>query len=231
MPAMDEASTIQKLVKSVVDCGYKVIVVNDASNDTTAEEAFKGGATVLTHIQNLGAWKSTQTGLRYVHKLGFKVAITMDADGQHQPEHISFLVDKYREGANVVIGNCTARGSAGRHIAWRFFKYVNRLNVSDITSGFRLYNHEAISCLISKQATMLEYQCIGVLLMVRNLKLNVVETSVPMKERKIGISRIFHSWSAVGYYLIYSGLLSVTKAFPTKKEKYVNRVIRHHNFD
>jgi hypothetical protein len=103
--------------------------------------------------------------------------------------------------------------------------------VSDITSGFRLYNSTALSCLVSKQATMLEYQCIGVLLMMRNMQLNIVETAVPMKERATGISRIFHSWLAVGYYLLYSGLLSVAKAFPTKKETYKNRILEHHKID
>lgn len=231
IPAMNESASIGAIVTSVIKLGCKVIVVDDASSDETKNEAQKSGALVLTHIVNLGAWKATQTGLRYAYKLGFDIVITMDADGQHSAENISFLIEKYKHGADVVIGNCTQRGSTGRHIAWRFFKSINRLNVSDITSGFRLYNKNALHCLVSKQATMLEYQCIGVLLMMRDLQLNIVETPVPMEERKAGISRIFHSWLAVGYYLLYSGLLSLAKAFPTHKERYKTRITRLHDFD
>ncbi|RHW74897.1 glycosyltransferase family 2 protein [Colwellia sp. RSH04] len=231
MPAMNEGATIFDMVSSVVALGYQIIVVDDASSDNTVKEAKRAGAKVLCNIQNLGAWKATQTGLRYAESLGFHIVITMDADGQHDPKNIPLLVSQYAKGADVVIGNCTERGSLGRHVAWTFFKRLNRLNVSDITSGFRLYNEVALSCLSSRQATMLEYQCIGVLIMMRNLKLNIVEASVPMNKRESGISRIFHSWMAVGYYLAYSSLLSFAKAFPTNKDKYKNRVTRFKNID
>lgn len=228
---MNESSTIAEIVSDVVAMGYSIIVVDDASTDNTVEEAKNSGAVVLSLIKNLGAWKATQAGLRYAKKLGFKVVVTMDADGQHNAENIALLVKHYRNGADVVIGNCTERGSTGRHIAWQFFKRINRLNVSDITSGFRLYNANALHCLVSREATMLEYQCIGVLIMMRNMRLTIIEASVPMNERETGISRIFHSWIAVGYYLAYSGLLSLAKAFPTDKTKYINRITKAKDID
>lgn len=231
MPAMNEEETIAEVVSAVVSLGYQIIVVDDGSSDDTIVEAKKSGAIVLSNIQNLGAWKATQTGLRYAKRLGFTVVVTMDADGQHNAENIALLVDKYREGADIVVGNCTERGSAGRHIAWRFFKRINRLNVSDITSGFRLYNAKALHCLVSREATMLEYQCIGVLIMMRNMGLTIVEAPVPMNKRETGISRIFHSWLAVAYYLAYSGVLSLTKAFPTNKNKYIKRITRLKDVD
>lgn len=231
MPAMNEALTISGIVTDVVNLGHKIIVVDDASTDDTADRARNAGAVVISHTESLGAWKATQSGLRYADKARFDIVVTMDADGQHDAKYIELLVSEYMNGADVVIGCCTERGSAARHIAWRFFKYINRLNITDITSGFRLYNKRAVACLVSKQATMLEYQCIGVLLMLRNMKFNIVETSVPMKERENGISRIFHSWLAVGYYLAYSGLLSLTKAFPTVKEKYMGRIVKEQDIE
>ncbi|XQW85893.1 glycosyltransferase family 2 protein [Thalassotalea piscium] len=231
IPAMNEEDTIGKIVSRACSLNYKVIVVDDASIDNTALVAKNAGAQVLSPIKNLGAWKATQTGLRLADKLGYKIVVTMDADGQHNVEDIAILVNRYNQGADVVIGNCTERGSKGRHIAWQFFKHINRLPVSDITSGFRLYNERALKCLTSRQATMFEYQCIGVLLMLRNMNLLINEVSVAMNDRDNGSSRIFHSWFAVGYYLLYSGLLSVTKAFPTKKERYFKRLTGLNNFD
>lgn len=228
---MNEQETIASVVSCVVSLGHTVIVVDDGSHDNTVINAKTAGAIVLKNIQNLGAWKATQTGIRYAARLNFKAVITMDADGQHDPKHVPLLVSEYLKGADVVIGQCIERGSFMRHLAWFSFRYFNHLGIQDITSGFRLYNHKAISCLISKQATMLEYQCVGVLLMLRNMHLNIVEKAVPMKKREKGISRIFHSWSAVAYYLLYSSLLSVTKAFPTKKERYIKRVVRTKDYD
>jgi hypothetical protein len=108
---MNEAKTIADVVSSVVALGYQIIVVDDASSDNTIVEARNAGAIVLPSILNLGAWKATQAGLRYADKLGFKVIVTMDADGQHDAANIALLVNAYKNGADVVIGNCTERGS------------------------------------------------------------------------------------------------------------------------
>jgi hypothetical protein len=224
MPAMNEEKTIASVVSSVATAGFEVIVVDDGSLDNTAKVAKQNGATVLSHVKNLGAWKATQAGIRYAYANGFDLVITMDADGQHNSTDIPKLLEKNRQGADVVIGNCTERGSTGRHIAWRFFKSFNRLKISDITSGFRLYNRTAMYGLISRQATMLEYQCVGILILLRNMQLQISEVSVPMQERSDGISRIFYSWGAVFYYLMYSGLLSMTKAFPIKKDKFIKKI-------
>lgn len=221
---MNEAKSIAKVVKGLVRENYKVIVVNDASTDDTAAIAKDAGAVVLTNLKNLGAWKSTQTGMRYAYKQSAEAVITMDGDGQHKVAEIAKLLAAYNKGAEVVVGNCVSRGSAGRHIAWRVFKKLNNLPVNDITSGFRLYNKEALYALISRQATMLEYQCVGILILLRNMQLNIVEIKVDMERRNDGISRIFYSWNAVFYYLAYSGLLTLSKAFPVKKESFVKKI-------
>lgn len=221
---MNEEKTIKKIVCSVIDAGYHVIVVDDGSTDNTAAIARKHGATVLSNVKNLGAWKATQAGIRFAYKSGYDAVLTMDADGQHEIDHVDKLIEKAKQGADVVIGNCTERGSRGRHIAWRFFKVINRLNVDDITSGFRLYNRNAMIGLASRQATMLEFQCVGILILLRNMKLTIAEVSVPMCERKEGISRIFYSWTAVIYYIFYSSLLSMTKAFPVNKDKFLKNM-------
>ena len=224
IPAMNEEKSIVKVIKPLVESGYSAVVVDDASSDNTALIAKLHGAKVLSNLKNLGAWKSTQAGMRYAYKNGADVVITMDADGQHRVEDISKMIAAYKKGADVVIGSCISRGSAGRHIAWRVFRRLNGLKINDITSGFRLYNKEALFVLVSRQATMLEYQCVGILIMLRNLKLKVVEAPVIMEKRSDGISRIFYSWGAVFYYLAYSSVLSVSKAFPVKKQAYLQKI-------
>jgi hypothetical protein len=226
MPAMNEQSSIASLLRDLRDrFEFPIIVVDDASSDNTKQIAEKNGAIVLPHAVNLGAWRATQTGLRYALNHGFDSVITCDADGQHPPEAIATLLTNANFDDELVIGSCTSRGSTGRHIAWRVFKYLSGLNVSDLTSGLRLYRRPAMTVLASRQATMFEYQDVGVLLMLKKLNMNCGEVNVKMLERTDGISRIFYSWRAVIRYLLYTGILSISRIGPFRAEKYYRKLL------
>lgn len=221
IPAMNEAPTIGAVIRSLrAHFSCPIIVVDDASSDSTASIAQREGAVVLPHVTNLGAWRATQTGIRYALKLDAEHVITCDADGQHPVEALLTLIEKADEKNDCTIGSCISRGSTGRHIAWRVFKRLSGVNVSDLTSGLRLYSRPAMRVLASSQATMFEYQDVGVLLMLRHLKMRCQEVSVKMNERQDGISRIFHSWLAVFKYLLYTFILSITKIGPQEVARY-----------
>ncbi|WP_026377335.1 glycosyltransferase family 2 protein [Aestuariibacter salexigens] len=227
IPAKNEAMTLGSVLSDLhqhVDA--QVIVVDDGSDDDTRAIAEKHGAMVFPHVTNMGAWRATQTGIRFAHKKGFDRVVTLDADGQHRAEDVKTLVAAAEQGFDVVIGSCTSRGSAGRHIAWRIFKTITRLPVFDLTSGFRCYSRSAMKALASRQATMFEYQDVGVLLLLRNLQLKCIEVPVTMNRRKDGISRIFYSWFAVIRYLLYTLILSSTKAFPGHSRKVAERLAK-----
>ena len=147
----------------------------------------------------------------------------MDADGQHLPCEIDSLLHRANEGTDVVVGSFIERGDFMRHVAWKFFRLVSGINVKDITSGFRLYNRAAIRVLSSKEATMLEFQDLGVLLLLRSLELSIVEVNVKMDERLIGKSRIFNSWFSVLSYMTTTALVCFTKAIPLRDVRYLKR--------
>lgn len=190
-----------------------VLVVDDASTDRSLQVARAKGVKVLPLTVKLGAWGAMQAGIRYAVKHGYESVITMDGDGQHHSFEVPKLLIAAAENpdADVIIGECTERGSRLRHVAWTFFRHITGIGIEDITSGFRLYRKRAYTMLARKEATILDYQDIGVLLMLKSAGMKIRETRVSMTPRLRGKSHLFSSWTLVIYYMTVSTILSISK--------------------
>lgn len=211
IPSRNEATTIGAVVRGVRDEGYSdVLVVDDGSTDDTGRIARESGALVVRAPLAQGAWGAMQTGIRYAVRHNFTSVITMDADGQHLPKQIGRLF-KAAAHADVVIGACTQRGSRSRKLAWAFFRHITGFSLDDLTSGFRLYDSRACQVLAGDEATLIDYQDLGVLLLLRNSGLTISEVDVEMAPRIDGISRIFYSWWAVLRYMLETTVLCLAK--------------------
>lgn len=213
IPARNEEVSLASVISSVRNLeGIKVIVVDDASQDLTCAVGMTSGAVVIPLAVQLGAWGATQAGLRSAWKSGAEYVVTMDADGQHDAQHIPVLMKALETvGADVAIGSCLARGSRLRKIAWVLLKIISGLKLEDVTSGFRIYNRKALKQLVSREATMFEYQDIGVLVYLQSCGLKIIDVPVKMRPRTSGASRIFFSWRTVLYYMYYTLLLGLSK--------------------
>ena len=213
IPAHNESEDLAFVISEInKHSNFPIVVIDDASTDDTIENAKKAGAIVVPLALQLGAWGATQTGLRYALKNDYAYAITMDADGQHLAESLPTLLQPIiNQEADVTIGACTQRGSAMRKIAWNLMKKVSGLRLEDLTSGFRVYDRRAIRRLAAWQATLLEYQDVGVLAMLQASGIRIKDVEVNMLPRRHGMSRIFYSWTSVFYYMSYTLLLSFTK--------------------
>lgn len=213
IPAFNEGEVIGDVIREILTaCNLPIIVIDDASNDDTIKNAREAGASVIPLAAQLGAWGATQTGLRYALRHGFQIAITMDADGQHEAKSIRELMLPVSENnADVAIGACPGRGSILRRVAWVAMKQVSGLSLEDITSGFRVYNRKAIRELTNWRATLLDYQDIGVLLLLQSKGMEIVDVEVDMQPRTNGKSRVFHSWLMVIYYMCHTLTLGFSK--------------------
>jgi glycosyltransferase involved in cell wall biosynthesis len=213
IPAHNESQDIAYVIGEIHKySNFPVVVIDDASTDDTIIKAKQAGAVVVPLALKLGAWGATQTGLRYALKNKYAYAITMDADGQHLAESLPALIQPIVDKeADVTIGACTTRGSRLRKIAWVIMKRVSGLRLEDLTSGFRVYDRRAIQRLAAWQATLLEYQDVGVLAMLQASGLRIKDIEVDMLPRRTGISRVFYSWTSVIYYMSYTLLLGFTK--------------------
>jgi len=152
IPAYQEATRIGEVVRSIHARGFKVVVVDDGSKDTTAAEAEAAGATVLQHLSNQGKGVALQTAYRHVRQQGFSGLITMDGDGQHDPDDVPVLLAVARTtGAPVVVGNRMTNSAAMpliRRLTNRgmsaLLSLLMRQAVPDTQCGFRYYRLDVL---------------------------------------------------------------------------------------
>lgn len=213
IPAYNEEATVGTIVhqiRQLYQC--PVVVIDDCSTDATVQVARAAGAIVLPLTLQLGAWGAIQTGLRYALRHGYQTAVTLDADGQHEPCYIGKLLKPLAANqTDVVIGAFPERASHARRLAWSYFRTLTGLKLEDITSGFRAYNHAAIMALAAPEASLLDYQDVGALLILRRKGLRITEVAVPMQPRTVGASRVFRSWWVVGKYMLQTSLLCIAR--------------------
>lgn len=211
IPAKNEAATIGAMLANLQSAGWNdIVVIDDQSDDGTGAIARNAGAHVLQPVLPVGAWGGMQAGIRYGLSHGYQAVITMDADGQHEVDEIPTLLAA-RARSDVVIGSFPERASKLRRMAWHLFRQLAGFDLRDLTSGFRLYNRKAMVVLASREASLLDYQDLGALLMARQAGLDITEVPVSMNLRQIGTSRIFNSWISVAKYMAATTLLCLAR--------------------
>ncbi len=105
IPAYNEADRVGGVVRRTLPHVDRVIVVDDGSADATAEAARSAGADAVRHDRNLGKGAALATGLQRAAAAGFDGAVTLDADGQHDPDEVPRLIAAFRDtGADIVLG-------------------------------------------------------------------------------------------------------------------------------
>lgn len=140
MPAYNEEGNIAAVIKDIrktLGQGCRITVVDDASQDKTAEIANGEGAQVIQHPYRMGNGASVKTGLRNARA---DVVVLMDADNQHPAQDIPALlsrIDKF----DMVIAARNFSGLTLRNLANRFYNcfasYVTLFKIRDLTCGFR----------------------------------------------------------------------------------------------
>jgi hypothetical protein len=163
-PAFNEAGNVGAVIHAMpseVD-GHVVVpvVIDDASDDGTANVAREAGALVASLPIRRGGGLALRVGYDIALKLGADVVVTIDADGQHQPEELPILVKPILDGeADHVNGSRMLgdfeRESLLRHLGVHFFSRVVTIltgqRVTDISSGYRATRADTLRKLILEQ--------------------------------------------------------------------------------
>ena len=143
IPARNEGASLKTLLPPLVALmpDAEIIVVNDGSGDDTQTVCAGFPIKVITHPYPKGNGAAIKTGARAA--LGDTI-IFLDGDGQHHPEDIPQLLEKFSEGYDMVVGARQSGSHAGAHRAVandvfsRFASWMVMQNIADLTSGFRV---------------------------------------------------------------------------------------------
>jgi glycosyltransferase involved in cell wall biosynthesis len=155
IPAFNEENTIGYVVLEAKKFAEKVIVCDDGSTDRTARIAERLGADVVKHKKNSGYGASIKDLFIRAQELGADIFVTLDADGQHEPNEIPNIIKPILDGtADIVIGsrfvdkNGTIEMPLYRQFGAKLItKVLNgsaKNGVTDSQSGFRAYNYLAL---------------------------------------------------------------------------------------
>jgi len=142
LPARNEARNLMSLIPNILRLfpGDEIIVVNDGSVDDTMSFT-KYPIKLINHPYPKGNGAAIKTGARAAKG---DVLVFLDADGQHKPEDIPLLLEKFNEGYDMVVGARQSGSHAGVHRAAandvfsRFATWMVQQPVEDLTSGFRV---------------------------------------------------------------------------------------------
>ena len=185
IPAYNEESHIESLVKSSQNYVDAVIVCDDASTDNTAFMAKKAGAVVISHKTNQGYGAAIISLFNYARENNADFMITLDGDGQHDPDQIPLLLNTITQhNVDVVIGsrflnsNTESPGyrKTGIKIITSAVNYGTDLKVSDSQSGFRVYSKNAINEIHPTENGM--SVSTEILLKISNKKLSLAEIPI-----------------------------------------------------
>ncbi len=154
IPAYDEETNIGKVVVNAQKLVDKVIVCDDGSGDMTAEIAGRLGADVVRHEKNGGYGSAIRSLFLRAREMGADILVTLDADGQHNPEDIKAVIAPIMaESADMSIGMRDLGAKGGipgyRRRGISFISSLTRTasgtTVMDSQSGFRAYSRKALS--------------------------------------------------------------------------------------
>ena len=154
LPAYNEEQTIARVVLEAQKFG-KVVVCDDGSTDYTAKIAECLGADVVRHDTNGGYGASIKSLFVRAQELNADIFVTLDADGQHEPNEIPNVIKPILEGtADLVIGSrfVDKKGTAemplyrqlGARLITKMLNGSAKNGITDSQSGFRAYNRLAL---------------------------------------------------------------------------------------
>jgi len=184
IPAYNEEDTIGQVVKKSLPHVDRVVVCDDGSTDNTLQIARDAGAVIISQ-RNQGYGAAIASLFEYARKENAQIMITLDGDGQHNPDQIPLLIDAITtHNVDVAIGSRFLDDSTkapryrktGIKIITSASNYGTNFKISDSQSGFRAYSKDAIDAIHPTEQGM--SVSTEILLKISNKGLSIAEVPI-----------------------------------------------------
>jgi len=200
IPAFNEENTLPRVlteikeVMSNTEYKYHILVLNDGSRDKTVEIAKKYGAIVISHQRNRGLAETFRSEMRECLKLKADIIVHTDADGQYHSKHIPELIEKVKQGYDLVLGS----RFRGRIQSMPFLKRIGNIafsavltsltkrRITDSTTGFRAFTSE-----VARDINYINTFTYTQEQIIKAAKQGFKITEIPIIARKTRESRLF----------------------------------------
>ncbi len=204
IPAYNEANNLEELLPRIpgkIDgFSLKPVVIDDGSDDDTFGSAQAGGAFAVRSPINRGGGAALRLGYDILKAADIEFCVTMDADGQHDPQEIPALLDPLRkERCDIVIGSRIIGGrekdSLFRLAGVYFFGFIiNRLTgirITDPSSNFRAFKTEVIDRVHLEED---QYHTSELIINAAKSGFRIDEAPITILKRKYGKSKKGKDW-------------------------------------
>jgi glycosyltransferase involved in cell wall biosynthesis len=214
IPAFNEENTISGVIVECMKFAHIIIVCDDGSADSTADIAEKLGAITIRHDKNVGKGQALRSIFEACVKFNPDVIVTIDADGQHDPQEIPQLIKPIVNGeSDVILGNrylaplsykIPLYRRVGLHFINWLGKKAHKSNISDSQNGFRAYNAKALKVISLFESNGFSVESEQIIL-AQKAGLRIEEVAVSTKYeglyRTSKKSPLTHGLGLIGYLL------------------------------
>jgi flavin-dependent dehydrogenase/glycosyltransferase involved in cell wall biosynthesis len=214
IPVFNEASTIGSVVARAA-CHGPVLVIDDGSSDGSARVAAAAGAAVIDMGHRRGKGAALRAGFAEALRRGAERVLTLDGDGQHDPEDIPRLLSASDAlpGA-IVIGGRLADGGASMEparldalrVSGFFINWLTGWPIADTQSGFRVYPRALLEAVAPRRGGFLFESELLVLAGSAGFAIHEVPVTSGLGAGRPSRFRPFLDGTAVTTYLLARGI-------------------------
>jgi glycosyltransferase involved in cell wall biosynthesis len=221
IPAFNEARNIVEVINKSEKYADGVIVYDDGSTDDTYELARKAGATVIKSHKNTGYGTAIRALFQAAREQNADIMITLDSDGQHNPDHIPRLIEPIRtQNFDIVIGSrflskddkekVPRYRSLGIKTITKLTQSASYSGLTDSQSGFRAYNKNALT----KINLFEDGMAVSTEILLRAREKNLSATEVPITINYETDDTSTHNPITHGVGVLYSVLQYISLQHP-----------------